>query len=666
MSLHPSEPPRWEATSLGEAPGERGELPRMRRMPKEQDSPEWCQESEEEEDPTGTSEGKLKFRKEFIAGVAEICSEKMTVKEVAWQILSVMPDLRTRFGRFRQEMKKGSEASGPVAADLLPISLEAVENFMDIKDDEERDWVLLMCWSLNFLYCTGWEKPAHLRHSPTITIQQKQLLWDHLLPAVRRMCEGNPVLPSRKKIKEELRKKGYGYDGSSWVVMEDLEAEKVIPCWPTEGDAAVQPLVNFLDGRAKEMVETPGLTLKEACDWPEKLPQSYVRATDEEWSKLVAAGYKLGLFHHCPDEEVLRTPSGEKVLNGAGGVPKIKGDKVLQRFISILCPLNAVSTKIEGDEGTLPYVGQVSLLNVPEDGVIVIDSEDLQSAFNLFETNWMARNVRVPGQCLGLETSDMVWVSLRTVPMGWVSAVGVVQQAIRSLALKEAGIDPLKEVQKEKEMPRGDSVFLYLDSVDQLQVVSKAMAKIREGRESTDHERFERVCEKHGLPRNASKKLAGAMRGTLQGGELRGDEGIFMLQREKMIFNIGACLVMLGEQKWVKKDMAGVIGRLIFAGAFRRPLMSAMSKVFSYVGAEEAGNDVTDAAYDEVLLMIGLLPLAFTNVRAFVSNRCQSHRSRQLYCHHAQKTLRGVESHRSRLRYMPQRLGRTDSKGRRI
>ena len=394
-------------------------------------------------------------------------------------------------------------------------------------------------------------------------------------------------LPSKAKIKEELRKKGYGYDGSSWVVMEDLVADKVIPCWPSKGDAGVQPLSKFLHGEAKEMVEIPGLTLKESCDWPERLPKSYVRASDEEWEKIVRAGYELGLFHFCPDEEVLRTPSGEKVLNGAGAVPKIKGDKVLQRFISILCPLNAVSTKIEGDEGTLPYVGQVSLLNVPEEGVIAIDSEDLQSAFNLFEMplGWRGMFVyrkQVPGHCLGMKTSDPVWVALRTVPMGWISAVGVVQQAIRTLALEESKIDSKKEVQKNREMPSGDSIFLYLDSVDQLQVVNKAMAKVLEGKESSEHARFEATCKKHGLPRNASKKLAGAMRGSLQGGELRGDEGIFMLQREKMVFNVGACLSMLAERRWKKKEMAGVVGRLIFAGAFRRPLMAGMSEVFKY------------------------------------------------------------------------------------
>lgn len=63
---------------------------------------------------------------------------------------------------------------------------------------------------------------------------------------------------------------------------------------------------------------------------------------------------------------------------------KIKGDRSLQRFISIFVPLNSVSKKIQGDEATLPYVGQVNLLQIPDQYEIVIDSEDMASAFNLF------------------------------------------------------------------------------------------------------------------------------------------------------------------------------------------------------------------------------------------------------------------------------------------
>ena len=111
--------------------------------------------------------------------------------------------------------------------------------------------------------------------------------------------------------------------------------QKVIKCWPEIGKAAVQPLVRFLEGDTKALVESPMDTILPYDQWPDDIPSSYVRATDEEWNALVHEGYKRGLFQFCPEEEVLTGPTGEKILNGAGAVPKEKDGQVLQRFISI-------------------------------------------------------------------------------------------------------------------------------------------------------------------------------------------------------------------------------------------------------------------------------------------------------------------------------------------
>ena len=73
-------------------------------------------------------------------------------------------------------------------------------------------------------------------HPGKLTTAQTKMVDQHLVPAVRRMCPKGLKIPSYQKLKEQLQKKGYGYDGSSWVVMEDLAADKVIPCWPNKGE----------------------------------------------------------------------------------------------------------------------------------------------------------------------------------------------------------------------------------------------------------------------------------------------------------------------------------------------------------------------------------------------------------------------------------------------
>lgn len=205
---------------------------------------------------------------------------------------------------------------------------------------------------------------------------------------------------------------------------------------------------------------------------------------------------------------------------------------------------------------------------------------------------------------MGLDTDDLCYVSLRTVPMGWISAVGVVQAAIRTLAFDMAKIPLDKEVQKWRSLPEGERYLLYLDSVDQLRPVSKAMARIVSGEASEEHKKFEQVCQEMGLPRNESKRLAGALEGTLQGGELKSKEGIFTLQLSKMRQNVGMILVLLSLRKWPRRETSGVIGRLVFAGAFRRPILAALSKVFHHYHEGKNATEPGEETYDELVAML--------------------------------------------------------------
>ena len=65
------------------------------------------------------------------------------------------------------------------------------------------------------------------------------------------------------------------------AVMEELEAAKVIPCWPAPGEAAIQPAVNFVPARTRALLERPEALLLPQEQWPDS-PPSRVRANDEE------------------------------------------------------------------------------------------------------------------------------------------------------------------------------------------------------------------------------------------------------------------------------------------------------------------------------------------------------------------------------------------------
>eukprot|EP00435_Cladocopium_sp_Y103_P027386 s51_g6.t1 len=574
-------------------------------------------EGQLEEEPTNADA----VAKSFARDIEAVLRGNLRVSQIGTVMLDCMNQLASPLGKFRQLFADHAVAPGKPAActELLPISVEAIQKSQSW-NPSVRDWMAFICLVLNYQYCSGFGSKKYMHHPEELTKKQRLMLDVHLRPAVERMLDEDTAIPVPEEIKRDLDKKGHDYEGGSYVIMEELEVDKVVECWPAADQAAVAPLEEFLEGDTRLQVLTPMASILPKEEWPEQVPKSYVRATDEVWASLVKVGYQRGLFQACPDDEVLKGPNGEAVLNGAGAVPKMKGDKQLQRFISIFCPLNSVSNKISGDESTLPYVGQVNLLQVPDECEVVIDSEDMASAFNLFRMpdGWRGLFVyekKVPAHCLGLEGTAPTYVALRTVPMGWLSAVGLVQSAIRHLAFKIAKLPASAEIQKHKEIPSGDKLLLYLDSVDQLRLVTKTMAKVLEGEPSEEHRRFKEACVQKGLPTNAAKELAGSLKGSLQGGELLSEDGVFMLQRPKMRMNLGFIAYLLSCQEWEPNAVAGVVGRLVFAAAFRRPILSFMDEVFMFL-QKKGRSKPHGRAVEELVCMMAAMPLAFTNVRA--------------------------------------------------
>lgn len=97
-----------------------------------------------------------------------------------------------------------------------------------------------------------------------------------------------------------LKQAKFDYAGEPVAVMEELEASKVILCWPAPGEAAIQPAVKFVPEPMRALLERPeALLLPQEQwpetpqeQWPETPPQSRVRATDEEWAKICRAAHE--------------------------------------------------------------------------------------------------------------------------------------------------------------------------------------------------------------------------------------------------------------------------------------------------------------------------------------------------------------------------------------
>ena len=213
--------------------------------------------------------------------------------------------------------------------------------------------------------------------------------------------------------------------------------------WPKLGSAAVVDLKDCLPEELKEALDRPRDFLLPEAELPDRHRGSRVRASDAEWYKIIKAGYDRGMFVAVRDEDIPTDKRGHLITNGAGAVVKLKHEAgrtiEAQRFISILCPTNDAMRLLPGAQDKLPYIGQLTALVAEKDSYLVLDSEDLQSAFNLFRMplEWapmFSFAQKVKGDALGGSAHTMLRPALRVVPMGWTSAVTLIQAAIRRIA----------------------------------------------------------------------------------------------------------------------------------------------------------------------------------------------------------------------------------------
>ena len=507
---------------------------------------------------------------------------------------------------------------------VLPIRTSAAAHYCRQLPDEVRSWVCLLVEVLNFIYLGG----KRVLGNEILNDPQRTAL-EGLIRSVEDFLEVEQKVPVTNRLKDDLGRIRFDYAGEMVAIMEDLDADKVIACWPKVGEAGIQPAERFVSEEVKEWLLKPRSTLLPRCYWPDKPPKSRVRASDAEWEKLVRAAVERNMMREVKEEDILRDKEGNLVLNGAGAVPKYKcveGHEVrLQRFISILVPSNTYQDHMAGDDRHLPYLGQLAMVEVEPDQEVLVDSEDLTSCFNLFSLprEWgglMTFAKQVPASVFGGSPDEKSWVGMNVVPMGWINSVSLMQTVVRQLVFVESGIPFASEISKMKLFPDDPSASLvYLDSYDEIRKIDASYRDVLEGVESGRHAQFAATCKKFGLSLNTGKRLVGAVKGSLQGGTLDGTKGVFHSSAEKQASLIGYGLMLLSADQVSEFELRHFTGKALFNLAFRRPAMSILEAVFYDIEAlsKKGGPGyLTSASKDEIFMVIALTPLLRMNLRA--------------------------------------------------
>ena len=423
-------------------------------------------------------------------------------------------------------------ASRPPAerrGDLLPIAPSSIDVTLKGVSRDNIHWVQATVMILDYFYCCGWARPICVPIDPQLTENQR-LAIERLARTVDRNVMSADPLPPPPKVKEMLNSRRFDYMGNPVEHMLDLDADKVIAAWPAVGSAGVRCITDFLEGKTLEEVRDPtGWWFPEDLK-PLRRTRSRVRATDESWFKLCKAAYERNMMKVVDDSTLHKDRNGHYITNGAGAVLKkkeVNGAIVeVQRFISVLIPTNEHSFQLEGEQDSLPYVGLLTGVVLGEETDLYMSSEDFTSAFNLFAVpdSWLphfAFSKKVCASAFGGKEGTEVRPALAVIPMGWHSAVSLVQAAVRQIVFTRCGVPRPTSVEKNRPLPATDQLtVVYLDNYDELRLLRNFGKELELGKMSPCHTKFNEVCDELGLSRNRTKQLIMSLTGGIQGGDL--------------------------------------------------------------------------------------------------------------------------------------------------
>ena len=500
-------------------------------------------------------------------------------------------------------------------------------------------WHFLLCCGLNFQWTGGKSVGGVCFRDPTKV--QKRCL-DHLWESAK------VFLDDRSEVKEKLLKVPnvgdwsskldgvrISYQGETVEKARDITLDQIMPGLPPEGYGGKIQLADLCEGEVKELLLQPEKCMLQGEELPPVLPRPRVMATDEEWDRICGALYKRGLIKPVSHVAML---DGLAIENGAFGVPKpgkfLDDGREVLRFIMDFRPANSITRVIEGDVRTLSGSPTFQHIVIPEGQVLRMSAEDLVSAFYLFGlpdewTHLMSFQKPVSWKALGVEREGRTRVGACVLPMGWASAVGVLQHAHRRLALASplaggAGLPKEMEIRKDAVFPKidveeGAAWSLYIDDTTLLEMMEASVAKEVKGKPSAEQERLRAAYTHWGIPYSKEKALERSEVAEKLGAVLDGDRGQLRAASRRAMESLSLSSWILQRERPSKKALQVWAGKEVHTLQFRRPLFSALDEVWKKIAEDGLHCRVNKKLVQEMLLLGCLQGLKFTDLRSQLS-----------------------------------------------
>ena len=161
---------------------------------------------------------------------------------LAYQFLDSLPGSLGKAVADAAKAEVGDEGRPHRAAEarrILPFRVSAVAHYCRQLPEEVASWVCMIAEVLNFLYLGG----KKVLGGEILTEAQRSAL-EGITQSVEDFLETEERIPVSGQLRSDLGRIRFDYAGDMVAVMEELEADKVIACWPPVGQPLDKPAFN--------------------------------------------------------------------------------------------------------------------------------------------------------------------------------------------------------------------------------------------------------------------------------------------------------------------------------------------------------------------------------------------------------------------------------------
>ena len=435
----------------------------------------------------------------------------------------------------------------------------------------------------------------------------------------RSMELGGSVHRTPVEVEKELSDRFLSYTGEEVPKMQALSYDQVVSALPPKDHGGSIDICRLVSGRTNMFLRDPSGCI--LIDDGRELPKLQAKVHFQENEKLRVANLLVerNICTWRPYSEVMEY-RGQKVLNGLFAVGKgayLPDGREIQRCIMNLIPSNSVLMKLEGAVKKLPNICQWLSITLEDEEELKFYQSDMSSAFYLFHLppEWetkLAFNLVVQPHEIGLRGTQPLALCCRVLPMGWASAVGVMQEVADKLTeignlpeackVERTRLVPtwMTDTLKQANSSHSSWFHVYLDNFCAAEKVVKN-AGGEEGRQL--HAAIEEAWEQEGVLSSAKKRVREAETVHELGAYVGGKDKMLGPSGERIVKLIQTTLVVIGHGKLKRKWVQLLAGRWVHVLQFRRPGMVCLNMTWSYISGKKGGFEVEAKVRHELLLL---------------------------------------------------------------